>query len=241
MAGIIICHAARATTPWLNSMILSVLIPTLENRREQFHYISERLASQIRAESAEALVEVLAERDDGGQSLGAKRNALIQRARGRFVAFVDDDDDVSDDYINKICEAICRREDIDCIGIKGIITFCAATRENSLIQSNTRIISSSGHFYFRPPYHLNPIRRAIALKFPFRKVSYSEDVDWALRVQRAGVLQREEFIDTPVYFYKSRRWWSYQLLLDWSEPLRHALGLRMVNRLWLSAPPSSPE
>jgi glycosyltransferase involved in cell wall biosynthesis len=220
-------------------MNLSVLIATLENRRDKFKYISERLASQVTAESAEEMVEVLSERDNGEQPLGAKRNALIQRACGRFVTFVDDDDDVGDDYISKICEVISRRNDIDCIGIKGIITFRGGHPREFSHSVKYRDYFSCRHSYFRPPYHLNPILRAIALKFPFRAVSYSEDVEWALRIQRAGVLQREEFIDTPLYFYKSRRWWNYQLLVDWSEPLRHALGLRMVNRLLLSAPPPS--
>jgi len=222
-------------------MNLSVLIPTLENRRDKFHYISERLASQVRAESAENMVEVLSERDNGEQSLGEKRNALIRRARGRFVVFVDDDDDVNDDYISKICEAIRRHKDIDCIGIKGIITFRGRHPREFFHSVNYQDYFSCRHSYFRPPNHLNPILRAIVLRFPFRAVSYSEDVEWALRVQRTGVLRREEFIDTPLYFYKSRRWWSYQLVLDWSEPLRHALGLRMVNRLLRSAPPLSAE
>ncbi len=42
-----------------------------------------------------------------------------------------------------------------------------------------------------------------------------------MRMQRDGVLKREEFIESPVYFYQSRRSWTYRLLLDWSEPLRH--------------------
>ncbi len=50
-------------------------------------------------------------------------------------------------------------------------------------------------------------------------------------MQRDGVLKSEEFSESPLFFYKSRRYWTYQLLLDWSEPARHALGLRMVNRL----------
>jgi len=213
--------------------MLSVLIPTLESRRQQFQYIWERLASQIRAAGVEHSVEVLYERDDRQQPLGTKRNHLIRQARGRFIAFVDDDDDVSDDYISKLCEVIRRRPDIDCIGIKGIVTFRGAHPREFSHSLKYQDYFSRRHNYFRPPYHLNPILRSIALKFPFRAVSYSEDIEWALRLHRAGALQREEFIDTPLYFYKSRRCWSYQLLLDWSEPVRHALGLRMVNRLLL--------
>jgi len=217
-------------------MILSVLIPTLESRREQFHYLWERLASQIRAEQLQDKVEVLYERDDRELSIGAKRNTLVHRACGRFVAFIDDDDDVSDDYVSSICQVIERRSDIDCIGIKGIITFRGEHPREFTHSLRYRDYFSRGHTYFRPPYHLNPILRAIAMRFPFRSVNYSEDVDWALRLQQAAALRKEGFIEKPIYFYKSRRWWSYQLLLDWSEPVRHALGLTMVNRLRMSEP-----
>lgn len=212
-------------------MLLSVLIPTLESRAEQFQYLSARLASQIRAAGVEGAVEVLHERDNREKPLGAKRNTLVRRARGKFVAFVDDDDDVSDDYILRISEVIGRREDIDCIGIKGIVTFRGGHPREFSHSLRYKDYHSFKHTYFRPPYHLNPILRSIAVRCPYLEISYSEDVEWALRYQRAGVLQREEFIDTPLYYYKSRRSWTYQVLLDWSEPVRHALGLRLVNRL----------
>jgi glycosyltransferase involved in cell wall biosynthesis len=216
--------------------MLSLLIPTLESRHQQFQYLREKLAAQIRAAGVEHAVEVLYERDNREKSLGAKRNALIRRAQGRFIAFLDDDDDISDDYVARISEVILRRPDIDCIGIKGIITFRGAHPREFSHSLKYKDYFSRRHTYFRPPYHLNPILRTVALNYPYLEVSYSEDVEWALRLQRAGALKLEEFIETPLYFYKSRRWWSYQLLLDWSEPVRHALGLRMVNRLRVLSP-----
>jgi hypothetical protein len=211
--------------------MLSLLIPTLESRRAQFQYLWEKLAAEIRAAGVEHLVEMLYERDNREKSVGAKRNALVRRAQRRFIAFLDDDDDVSDDYVSKLCDVIRRRPDIDCIGIKGIVTFRGTHPREFSHSLKYKDYFSRRHTYFRPPYHLNPILRSIALKYPFLEVSYSEDVEWALRLQRAGALKREEFIDTPLYFYRSQRWWNYQLLLDWSEPVRHLLGLRMVNRL----------
>jgi glycosyltransferase involved in cell wall biosynthesis len=211
-------------------IVLSILIATLESRHTPFQRISKKLASQIDALGLSEAIELLHRCDNGEQAIGTKRNDLISAARGRFVAFVDDDDDISDDYLSRIHEVIVRRPDIDCIGIRGIITFRGRHPRDFFHSLRYRDYFSRGHAYFRPPYHLNPVRRSIALKYPFRAVNYSEDVEWALRVQRAGALGSEEFIDTPLYYYKSRRWWCYQLLLDWSEFARHALGLRLVNR-----------
>lgn len=52
-----------------------------------------------------------------------------------------------------------------------------------------------------------------------------------MRICRDQVLQKEYFIDEVIYFYYSRRSWNYQLLLDLSEPFRHALGLQLANRI----------
>jgi glycosyltransferase involved in cell wall biosynthesis len=214
----------------MNSPILSLLIPTLEARRAQFSALHSALARQIAAGGLESDVEVLVLCDNGAQPTGAKRNALLEVAIGEFVAFVDDDDEVSDDYVTRTCEAIRRRPEIDCVGMKGIITFRGRHPRVFVHSIRYSDYSSAGGVYTRPPYHLNPIRRSIAKAYHFREVYYSEDIDFALRILADGRLRSEEFIDAILYYYRSRRMWSYQWLLDSTEPVRHLLGLRMTNR-----------
>jgi hypothetical protein len=216
------------------TMMLSILIPTLESRRDQFAHIFERLTSQVHKADLAGEIEVLSLRDNCEEPIGTKRNRLIRQASGRFVAFVDDDDCVSDDYISRISAIIREHPEIDCVGLKAIITFRGSHPREMTYSLRYGDYFSRGHSYFRPPHHWNPILRSVALKYPFLDVSYGEDAEWALRLRRSGALRREVFIDTPVYFYKSRRWWPFQLLLDWTEPARHALGLRSVNRLRLN-------
>jgi len=214
-------------------MLLSILIPTLESRRRQFAALHETLARQIADGGLEAEVEVLWVRDNGEKPTGWKRNALLDRATGAFVAFVDDDDLISPDYVSLVCEAIRRRPDVDCIGITGIITFRGRHPRVFIHSLRYSDYSSAGGVYTRPPYHLNPIRRVIAVTFRFREVSYSEDIDWALRIQEDHRLRSEEFIETALYYYRSRRLWAYQWLLDRTEAIRHLLGLRLTNRFRL--------
>ncbi|MBI2486502.1 MAG: hypothetical protein HYW01_06020 [Deltaproteobacteria bacterium] len=78
-------------------MLFSILIPTLESRQEQFHKLYEKLNRQIAENSLTEEVEVAYFLDNMKHSVGFKRNKLIEWAKGKFVAFVDDDDDVSDD------------------------------------------------------------------------------------------------------------------------------------------------
>jgi glycosyltransferase involved in cell wall biosynthesis len=217
------------STREITTMLFSILIPTLEGRRERFDLLYQKLSKQIAENSLSGEVEVAYFLDNMEHSVGFKRNKLIERAKGKFVAFVDDDDDISDDYVHLICNAIKKNPDIDCIGIKGIITFRGKDPRIFVHSLQYKQYFSRGSMYFRPPYHLNPVKREIATKYMFEDISYSEDIDWAMRICRAGALKKEFFIDTVIYFYNSRRSQYYQSLLDLSEPFRHALGLQLAN------------
>ncbi|MEN6534696.1 MAG: glycosyltransferase [Bryobacteraceae bacterium] len=213
------------------AMLLSLLIPTVESRQHLFSRLAENLNTQIRESRWAHEVEVLHALDDGRQSIGEKRNRLIERASGRFVAFIDDDDEVSTDYVSRICEAIEKNPTIDCIGLRGVITFRGSHPHMFIHSVRFDDYFSRNHAYYRPPYHLNPMRREIAARYRFRDVSYSEDIEWALRIRRDGALKTEEFVDSVLYYYRSRRWWSYQWLLDQTESFRHRFGIRLSNRL----------
>ena len=213
------------------AMLLSILIPTIQSRTVLFTQLHRLLGDQITTHALHGQVEILWLADDGSLAVGRKRNALLERARGKFVAFVDDDDLVSPDYLSLICQTIRDHPKIDCIGIKGIITF-AGKHPRQFVHSlrYDRYFTRRGT-YFRPPYHLNPIRRDIARRYRFEEIDYSEDIDWAMRICRDGALKREEFIDSVLYYYRSRRCWLWQILLDLTEPLRHPLGIQMSNRI----------
>jgi Glycosyltransferases, probably involved in cell wall biogenesis len=211
--------------------LLSVLIPTLIERREQFARMAAAIDNQIRSYGLEDEVEVLDLCDNRTLPVGEKRNSLLDRATGLFVAFVDDDDRLSEDYLVRICDAIRSNPDIDCIGLKLCITFAGAHPRTLIHSLRYQEYFSKDGVYFRPPCHLNPIRRSIARRYRFEPVNYSEDIDWAMRLCRDGALQREHYIDATLYYYLSRRRYSYQWLLDRTEPVRHALGIRLANRI----------
>ena len=212
-------------------MILSLLIPTLDARRGLFAALHAALTEQICEGGWDSEVEILSLADSGDHSVGWKRNQLIARASGLFVAFIDDDDTVSADYVSRISTTIRENPDIDCIGIRGQITFRGRHPREFIHSVRYPDYFSVRHTYFRPPYHLNPIRREIAARYRFPDVSYSEDIDWAMQMQRDGALRSEVFLDAVVYHYRSRRAWIYQWLLDATESIRHRFGIRLANRL----------
>jgi hypothetical protein len=215
-------------------MLLSILIPTLESRRTRFERISATLRGQIRACGWDDRIEIVAFADAGELPTGTKRNALMQRARGEFIVGVDDDDDVSDRYVELIGGALLAHPDVDCLGIRGEVTYRGKYRRAFVYSAAHRTYQTVNGVYLRPPHHLNPVRRAIALRYPFLDVRRSEDAEWALRIARDGALQREHFIDHLLYRYYSRRWWFAQWTIDRTERIRHPLGLQLVNRLrWM--------
>jgi glycosyltransferase involved in cell wall biosynthesis len=212
-------------------MTLSILIATLTRRHDQFARLHSCLRAQIQAAGLDTQVEILTELDAGELTVGAKRNRLLQRATGDFIVFIDDDDELHPNYIRLICDTLARHPDIDTVGFRGIITFRG--RRPSVFEHSLRHTDyfSRNHTYYRPPNHLNPIRRSIALRYPFVDVSYSEDIDWALRIQKDGALRSEAFLEETLYYYRSRRWWPYQWALDHTEKFRHRFGIRLANRL----------
>ncbi len=212
-------------------MLLSILIPTLENRREQFARIYGKLSDQIRRNGLEEEVEILFDRDGGSLPTGQKRNRLMGLARGRFIVFVDDDDDVHDRYAHLIVDALKANPETDVVGIWAEVRFRG--RHPRRINFSVRHASyeARNQQYTRPPHHLNPMRAEIARRYPFEPEWRNEDADWALRISRDGPLRREHMIDEVLYYWASRRFWFYQMLLDRTEWLRHPLGLVFTNRL----------
>jgi glycosyltransferase involved in cell wall biosynthesis len=192
--------------------------------------LCDSLQQQIQSSVWNSQVEVLFELDNGELSIGRKRNLLMERASGQWIAFIDDDDLVSSDYVDLICSAIARRPEIDCIGIKAVITFRGSHPREVFYSLQYHDVFSRNHTYYRPPYHLNPIRREIARQYQFLNVNYSEDFEWAEQIRRDEVLQNEEIIDSVIYYYRSRRLWAYQWLLDVTEGVRHRFGIRLTNR-----------
>ena len=95
------------------SMQLSLLIPTLECRSHQLSRLVKGLESQIRNAGRGANIEILTNRDAGEHSINYNRNILLGRAKGEFVAFIDDDGAVGETYIELICSALGGRPEVD--------------------------------------------------------------------------------------------------------------------------------
>ncbi|MEJ8569372.1 glycosyltransferase [Elongatibacter sediminis] len=213
--------------------LLSILIPTLDSRRELLDGLVGELERQAEHQGASTDVEILLRRDDGSEPVGAKRNRLLAAASGRFVVFVDDDDRVGEQYVSRILEAIRSHPAADCISLRGEIRFRGRHPRPLIHSVRYHDWRHCAGRYLRPPCHITPIRRDIAREYAFAEVDRAEDMDWSLRISRAGALRNEVLLDDVLYFYQCRQRFITRWFLDVSQPLRHLLGLKSVNLLAL--------
>lgn len=186
--NIITPHSPASAVP-----ALSVLVCTLVERRAKAEY----LVSAIARQDALSCVEVVLCEDNREASVGEKRNAMVTAARGRYVAHVDDDDRIGDDYVLSITDAIATNP--DCVGIEGQIEVEGQWRAFKHSIEFAGWYEAGGVFY-RTPNHLNPIKREIALRAKFPEMRYGEDTIFSQRVK--PFLKTEVRIKHPIYFYK---------------------------------------
>jgi len=93
-------------------MLWSILIPGIP---ERFHTVKPLLHTLLEKQNVARMpdVELLYLMDNKRRPVGAKRNDLLGMARGEYVSFIDDDDDVSPEYVDRIYKtiALARKQD----------------------------------------------------------------------------------------------------------------------------------
>jgi len=192
----------------------SVLMLSIPERIESMKSAVEHLQKQADATGQPKSVEILVMLDNRSKSISEKRNDLLMAARGKYIAFLDDDDAVSKDYMSKILQAIDEHEGVDCITFN---QWCNLDGEPMDVEFG--IGNPHGHLWRdedgflggikRPPYHMCLWRRDIAITEAFNPVygangQSTEDIDWLMRLYPK--IQTEHHIDDSLhgYIYNSK-------------------------------------
>lgn len=182
----------------------SILTLSLEKRTELRKRLVDILEPQLN-DRVEHLIEI----DSGQLTIGQKRNILLNRAKGEYIAFVDDDDRVSPDYVKKILEKIDKSHP-DVIGMHLIMTTDRVIVEKTFHSIKYRYWYDEPdpdkpwlRRYFRNPNHLNPVKKEYALKagFPNDNNGMVEDRLYSMKLLQ--YLKTEEYIEEPIYYYDS--------------------------------------
>jgi glycosyltransferase involved in cell wall biosynthesis len=199
---------------------LSVLICSLHDRWPSLGWLVENLYLQEGNEKIEILIAV----DSGQELIGAKRNRLVQAARGDYVVHIDDDDRVSRNYIPNVLAAMASKPDviairgqrIDIRGRSAPITFdfCLQNVDGTPMSPTVADTDRDGVLW-RSPGHLCPMRAAIAKASPFPETE-PEDIVWLPTVRPLlRTIVRAGEPNEILYHYqwdsmKSYRWNRYR-------------------------------
>lgn len=183
----------------LHEMIqLSILICTLPKRSIELNNLLKNVKGQVK-NKYEDLIEIIVD-DSVKDSTGKKRNNLLHKSKGKFIVYIDDDDDVNENYVESIIDTINKNDKIDCIGINGIITFGGENTRKWFISKDYGKWYESNLVYYRTPNHISPVRREIAVKAGFIDAFVGEDFAYSMAI--LPHLKIEEKILTPLYHYK---------------------------------------
>ena len=189
-------------------MKLSILIPTVPEDEVYFIPLMRELRRQI-FPKFEHQIEIIIETDNGENTTGAKRNELLKKADGDYVAFVDSDDMVAPNYIQHLMDGIVKG--VDCCSLLGVYTedgdnprlFEHSLRYNEY-RTNETAVPMVGVTYERFPNHISCLKASIAKQFKFPNQYISEDTEWATQIHKSGMLRVEHYIPEVIYHYTKR-------------------------------------
>jgi glycosyltransferase involved in cell wall biosynthesis len=177
---------------------LDILILTQYSRAAYLERLLEVLAPQVVQFFGN--VDIKVEMFEPAFSLGANRERLRQRATAEYICFIDDDDLVPPDYVQKILPKLTG---VDYVGFKlqCYLDGVALPVTRHSLRFNRWGEDQDGAF--RDISHVNPMRRELALKVPMEG-GFAEDSRWADRMRDLDIVKTEAFISDVMYFYHSR-------------------------------------
>lgn len=195
---------------------LSILIPSIPSRiQDRMIPLYNKLQSQVDKLDNPKDVELLCVVDNKRRSIGYKRESLVYIARGNYLAFVDDDDDIEDYYIEEAINAIDNNPGVDVITFKErvwlnglgpyFLTFELGYPVNDPVQKENAK---------RPPWHSCFWKRKIAQKYHFPDLMEGEDWAWVSQVNQDA--KTSAHIDKFMKIYR------------WDENVTEATGPKAI-------------
>lgn len=183
-----------------NQVLFSVLILSIPSRVDRFLMpLYNKMLGQAEGHPE---VEILCLIDNKSMTIGEKRQALLDSARGKWIGFMDDDDGISDDYIKSLSYAM-KNNPAD------VITFdqhCSVNGEEFMVNFSINnphqpwIPGSGTKKILRTPYHMCFWRSEIAKSSAFKPSSYGEDLAWCMGMYPK--VRSETHLDNVLHYYQ---------------------------------------
>ena len=178
---------------------LSILITTIPGRLGK--HFPEMVAELQDQTSGRDDVEILALMDNQVHTVGTKRNLLMHMAGGEYFTFVDDDDQISPDYVDTILKAIGSNPGVDVIQYDLMLHHGGLNRD-ILCTYDHRLVTAgyiTEDVHISKGSHTNVWRRELTEGCLFPDQNFGEDSTWA--EEMAGKVESRCLIEKVLYHY----------------------------------------
>jgi len=187
---------------------LSILMLSIPNRLDKYKTLQDKLLGQIGDRED---VEVICLIDNKSFHIYEKRNELLDMARGKYITFLDDDDDVADEYIEETTRVIEQSEEWDVIAFDQMCYLdgkkCRVFTDLRNPHEPVRLKNENEyHDCLRPPYHWCLWKRELAQTEKFvahyhpQTGQSCEDIHWLSRLYPKCLRQYK--IDRALHIYR---------------------------------------
>ena len=160
----------------MSDIMLSILTPAVPSRFGVLKTLCNEFTRQIGDLPVEHLVLI----DNKRRTVGAKRDALLRAARGRYVTFCDDDDLPEPDYVRALLEASEGLPDV--ITFRQRVSYNGQEGEVEFKLGNHNDAFSPSRLTRRNAWHVCAWRRELAVLSAFPNSNYGEDWAYASRL-----------------------------------------------------------
>lgn len=181
-------------------MRLTIAIPTIVTRKHQFDLLRLHIQNQINELGLQKEVEIISECDNKEISIGAKRQLLIDKAKGDYIVMIDDDDWCPYYFVVEIIQAI--ESNPGCVGYLELCKFQNRKDEISCFSNRFREWGDNqfGYNHVRTPFFKSPIKTELVKKVGCKDLRFAEDHQFAKDI--LPFLKTEVFINKVMYEYR---------------------------------------
>lgn len=172
--------------------MLSLLMCGLESRPWQL--VRDAICAQC--EPVSSHVEFLTEIDDGTETSGVKRQRLMDSATGRYVAFLDDDDEYDPNYVRSLLRG--------CASAADVVTFCLDMLKDGrgIEKWQFGLHPNNRRSGLMCANHLCAWRSDIARQVAWcPELGYADDHLWFQPLYHAGLLATQWHVQRVLYHY----------------------------------------
>jgi hypothetical protein len=164
----------------------SILIPTIPGREDKLQHLLRTIHERRLSACPNLRIEICIDFDNREKTIGAKRQRLLQGAKGKYMSFIDDDDDVTAAYFEDALA--CIQGGFHVCRLRGQISQYTFTHSISVTPNS---MMAEGDVFMRPPNHLNVMLTDVVRPIHFYDVQNGEDFAWSIRVSESGYLTDE--------------------------------------------------